>query len=120
MRLTVSRSHGWMFVTDTVDAMYPPDAWMPQAIIDRLGEVLSASARTPVAQPGTLAAQIDGHVERRAPFIRTRRIERMSDLEPFFSKVSLANYEAVYNAGTKTDFAEVEKQIVLDIFDGPA
>jgi len=36
--------HEWMFVTDTVDAIYPPDHWSPQAIMDRIGEVLSNSA----------------------------------------------------------------------------
>ncbi|KAI8459463.1 Dopey, N-terminal-domain-containing protein [Phakopsora pachyrhizi] len=32
--------HQWMFITDTVDAMYPPDSWFSHAIIDRLAEVM--------------------------------------------------------------------------------
>ncbi|MBW0470508.1 hypothetical protein O181_010223, partial [Austropuccinia psidii MF-1] len=35
--------HQWMFITDTVDAMYPPDSWFPHAIIDRLAEILRES-----------------------------------------------------------------------------
>lgn len=117
-------SHGWMFVTDTVDAMYPPDGWSPQAIIDRLGEVMASSVVTPSGSTASATpiapGHMDGHVSARVPFIRTKRIDRLSSLEPFFTKVSLANYEAIYNAGTKIDRAEVERQIVLDIFDGGA
>lgn len=32
--------HQWMFITDTIDAMYPPDSWFPHAIIDRVAEAL--------------------------------------------------------------------------------
>lgn len=32
--------HQWMFITDTIDAMYPPDSWFPSAIIDRIAEGL--------------------------------------------------------------------------------
>ncbi|PLW27497.1 hypothetical protein PCASD_17664 [Puccinia coronata f. sp. avenae] len=32
--------HQWMFITDTIDAMYPPDSWFPHAIIDRIAEGL--------------------------------------------------------------------------------
>ena len=30
-----------MFVTDTVDAIYPPDQWFPEALLDQLAEVVS-------------------------------------------------------------------------------
>lgn len=115
-----------MFVTDTVDAMYPPDSWSPQAIIDRLGDILAHGSRSPMLSAGTQdkgvleEEKIDGHVSRRVPFLRKRRIDKLSDLEPFFARISLANYEAVYNAGTRLDMAEVEHQIVLDIFEGPS
>ncbi|WAQ81113.1 hypothetical protein PtA15_1A451 [Puccinia triticina] len=35
--------HQWMFITDTIDAMYPPDSWYPHAIIDRIAEGLRES-----------------------------------------------------------------------------
>jgi hypothetical protein len=37
-------SHQWMFVTDTTDAVYPPESWSPYAIMDRLSEILSKTA----------------------------------------------------------------------------
>lgn len=40
-----------MFITDTVDAVYRPDNWFPEAILDRLAEV--AGAR-PVEEVRTL------------------------------------------------------------------
>lgn len=33
-------SHQWMFVTDTVDAVYRPEAWIPEAVMDQLAEIV--------------------------------------------------------------------------------
>lgn len=44
-------SHQWMFITDTVDAMYPPDPWFPHAIIDRLAGMLTERSSLPVDRP---------------------------------------------------------------------
>ena len=30
-----------MFVTDTVDAIYRPDAWIPEALLDQLADIIS-------------------------------------------------------------------------------
>ena len=38
--LTCSFSHQWIFVTDTVDAIYRPDAWSPEALLDQLAEIV--------------------------------------------------------------------------------
>ncbi|KAG0147859.1 hypothetical protein CROQUDRAFT_42250 [Cronartium quercuum f. sp. fusiforme G11] len=43
--------HQWMFITDTVDAMYPPDPWFPHAIIDRLAGTLSERSSAPGDRP---------------------------------------------------------------------
>lgn len=32
-------SHQWMFITDTVDAVYRPDDWFPEAMMDQLAEI---------------------------------------------------------------------------------
>lgn len=37
---SVMCSHQWIFITDTVDAIYRPDDWYPEAILDRLAEVV--------------------------------------------------------------------------------
>jgi hypothetical protein len=33
-----------MFVTDTTDAVYPPEDFSPEAIMDRLNEIISEHA----------------------------------------------------------------------------
>lgn len=33
--------HQWMFVTDTTDAAYPPEEYAPDAMMDKLAELLS-------------------------------------------------------------------------------
>ena len=32
-------SHQWIFITDTVDAIYRPENWFPEAMLDRLAEI---------------------------------------------------------------------------------
>ena len=36
-------SHQWVFITDTVDAVYRPDNWSPDAMMDRLAEVATSA-----------------------------------------------------------------------------
>ncbi|GAA6058598.1 hypothetical protein JCM10212_004009 [Sporobolomyces blumeae] len=127
--------HEWMFVTDTVDAIYPPDSWLPQAIMDRLGEILSdprnaAAAPTfpaifssPVPVPNSsptpsAADSTPGRAAARRPLLAARRISTMSELEPFFATVSLSAYEAIYNAGSRVDWVAVERLLERDLFEG--
>lgn len=112
-----------MFVTDTVDAIYPPDAWLPQAIMDRLGEVLSdiqgniSSHMMPVNLSSQLYFDTNINLGRQ-PRLIVRRLTKISQLETFFSTISLASYEALYSAGTKVDWNVVEQSLERDIFDG--
>ena len=38
--LTPVSSHQWIFITDTVDAVYRPDDWHPEAMMDQLSEIV--------------------------------------------------------------------------------
>lgn len=40
-----------MFVTDTTDAAYPPEDFLPESIMDRLSEILSEHNHTRVRLP---------------------------------------------------------------------
>lgn len=40
--LTFILRHQWIFVTDTVDAIYRPDNWFPEAMMDQLAEIAGA------------------------------------------------------------------------------
>ena len=41
--------HQWMFVTDTTDAVYPPSDYTPEAIMDRLAEIVSEESHSQVS-----------------------------------------------------------------------
>ena len=120
-----------MFVTDTVDAIYPPDNWLPQAIMDRLGELVNSNekrasdspliARAPELSsptPDTSLASRSPFETGRRPFLLARRIDSIGELEPFFSRVSLTAYESIYSHGGKVDIEAVERLLERDIFDG--
>ena len=115
-----------MFITDTVDAVYPPENWTPQAIMDRLGEIVgtrqdlvqsrqnSTTPRVPQSLNGSRRSVLS------KPLIGSlsqSKITSLSALEPFFSRASLANYEAVYAMGD-VDWQAVESSVELDLFEG--
>jgi hypothetical protein len=128
-----------MFVTDTVDAIYPPDSWLPQAIMDRLGDILSdphtapssttttnslssapifASSPTPDLFSSPSASTAGADTEARRPLLAARRINSIAELEPFFATVSLSAYESVYRAGARVDWEAVERTLERDLFEG--
>lgn len=115
--------HQWMFVTDTVDAVYRPDAWVPTSLMDQLAEVIGSlphpeqnnvtfaplSATTPITPSGKAQPL------RRPLLGAVRRVERLSELVPFFSHVSIALYESVY-AGGGPDLETIERGLVEEMF----
>ena len=190
-------SHQWMFIVDTVDAAYPPENWTPQAVMDRLGEIvnqrpdlvnshphasntknggprvvdhsrrmnnqdynegngdsLSSLPITAMAQresfsgetlpnsinsltatgadyqsyqealsqagiPSTTSINLlrKSNIKPLLSNIRQSKITSLASLEPFFSRASLANYEAVYSLGN-VDWDAVERSLEADLFEG--
>ena len=47
-----------------------------------------------------------------------KQIDSVRDLISFFSSASIASYESIYASGGNIDWAEVERGLNLDIFDG--
>ena len=66
-------SHQWIFITDTVDAIYRPENWFPEAMLDRLAEI---TGDLPVTEVSILPRSdqdrpcIDSFAERRAATAR--------------------------------------------------
>ncbi|KAF9011155.1 Dopey, N-terminal-domain-containing protein [Cyathus striatus] len=113
--------HQWMFITDTVDAVYRPDEWTPEAMMDQLSEIvgsLPAGDDQPTAAPNNLVAFPDKRPMRRPFLNNTRQIDSIKDLAPFFSNISLSLYESVYASGGNIDWESVENGIMNDMFDG--
>lgn len=131
-----------MFITDTVDAAYPPEAWSAYSLMDRLGEIVAA-------RPDLIASNVNGtslalprmsiqlprssnnglpgvsengrkgrhSVRPLLAKIRQSKISSLASLEPFFSRTSLANYESVYALGN-VDWHAVEESVEMDLFEG--
>ncbi|KAF8684488.1 Dopey, N-terminal [Rhizoctonia solani] len=109
--------HQWMFVTDTLDAVYRPDGWNPASLMDQLAEVIGS---LPKLEQSTTSMQtaFAGQTSKRRPLLgAVRRIERLGDLIPFFSHVSIALYEGVY-AGASPDMDEIERGFLEEMFGG--
>ncbi|KAG8710253.1 hypothetical protein FRC11_004702, partial [Ceratobasidium sp. 423] len=109
--------HQWMFVTDTLDAVYRPDAWTPVSLMDQLVEVIGS---LPKLEQTTTSMQetFAGKASKRRPLLgAVRRVERLGELVPFFSHVSIALYEGVY-AGVGPDMDEIERGLLEEMFGG--
>ncbi|CAK5264480.1 unnamed protein product [Mycena citricolor] len=117
--------HQWIFITDTVDAIYRPDGCFPEAMMDHLAEIVSSlpadtSSTFPVT-PATPHAAMTTAAARpmRRPLLNgVRQLESMRDLVPFLTGVSIASYESVYASAGSVDWASVEAGILEDVFDG--
>ncbi|KAE9401014.1 hypothetical protein BT96DRAFT_956680 [Gymnopus androsaceus JB14] len=107
--------HQWMFVTDTVDAIYRPNDWFPEAMMDQLAEIAGSLPRT------TTTTTTNGGTISPAPNLSSfthQRASAIRDLVPFFSSVSITTYESVYASNGSIDWDAIEKGLMDDMFDG--
>ncbi|KAH9996513.1 Dopey, N-terminal-domain-containing protein [Russula vinacea] len=101
--------HQWIFITDTIDAVYRPDEIAPEAMLDQLSEIAGGLPPPQVrSNPRML---------RRPMLTQLRQIDSIRDLVPFFSSVSVATYESIYSSGGNIDWDEVERGLLGDMFE---
>jgi hypothetical protein len=115
--------HQWIFITDTVDAIYRPDDWFPEAMMDQLAEIAGSlpvgdSSRTGITTLNSLNTFASARPLRRPLLNSLRQIDSIRDLVPFFSNVSITSYESVYASSGNVDWEAVEQGILDDMFDG--
>ncbi|KAJ3774387.1 Dopey, N-terminal-domain-containing protein [Lentinula raphanica] len=117
--------HQWMFVTDTVDAIYRPNDWSPEAMMDQLAEIAASLPRTSTngngdfSSPAPNASTFGPQRPMRRPMLTSvRQIDSIRDLIPFFSSISITTYESVYASNGSIDWEAIEKGIMDDMFDG--
>ncbi|THV06503.1 hypothetical protein K435DRAFT_960479 [Dendrothele bispora CBS 962.96] len=114
--------HQWMFITDTVDAIYRPDGWSPEAMMDQLAEIVGNMPRAESHTNGQLApafSVLGNQRPMRRPLLGSmRQIDSMRDLIPFFSGISISSYESIYASAGNVDWDTVEKGLMEDMFDG--
>lgn len=108
--------HEWLFVTDTIEAVYRPNGWVPAALVDQVAIELPSSSSS---------SQSNAVLEnRRRPWLageKIRELERNGGdikaeiLRPFFSNLSIFVYEGTY--GMKPpDLEACEDALMKDIF----
>ncbi|MCO5589740.1 hypothetical protein L7F22_043708 [Adiantum nelumboides] len=73
--------HQWLFITDTVDIVYPPDDWAPESILDRLATAINE--RRSVAQSGS------------GNGVATRRTQRKVQTTPRLASKSLSDQQNI-------------------------
>ncbi|KAI9834967.1 MAG: hypothetical protein M1819_002690 [Sarea resinae] len=113
--------HEWLFVTDTIDAVYRPPGFSPIALVDELAEELGSSSITPTAGinsprhtpapstsfPGFSSPTANAKSTGRRPLLHLSRVPpkiKREDLvaqilRPFFSQLSIWAFESVYGMG---------------------
>jgi hypothetical protein len=95
--------HEWLFVTDTLDAIYPPNGWRSSALIDKVAQTAHRSETPVTAHPGHLPEFSN---ELRRPWLcsdTTRGVGQNDVLDkllrPFFAQLSIHAFERTYSLG---------------------
>ncbi|KAJ9157302.1 Protein dopey [Pleurostoma richardsiae] len=118
--------HEWLFVTDTIDAVYRSAIYQPVALADELSEVLgsvmgvsavqtepavaiatSSSHKRPLLGPGGISDEVS--LERREELVA-------KVLRPFFSQLSIFAFESTYAMGP-VDWESCIQGLLKDLFD---
>jgi hypothetical protein len=119
--------HEWLFISDTVDAVYRPSSFHPIALIDELSEELGSTlSTTPHHNESTSAIQA-GSSSTRKPLIGPGGIsdegtwERKEELvgkvlRPFFAQLSIFAFESTYLMAVP-DLEACRKGLLSDLFD---
>jgi hypothetical protein len=118
--------HEWLFITDTIDAVYRPPQFQPIALIDELSEELGSTALASTTQTESAAMQATNGTSRR-PLIGPGGIsdegtwERKDELvgkvlRPFFSQLSIFAFESTYSMSVP-DWEACRVSILRDLFD---
>lgn len=117
----------WMFVTDTIDAVYRPEEWSPESLLDQLAEMVAELPDSRAGDSkGTESQMVSFAVETeftpsttlRRPLLGfVKQVGSIRDLLPFFSQISISSYESVYAMGG-VDWDAVEKGLMAEMFQG--
>lgn len=90
----------WLYITDTIDAVYRPSDWKPVALVDELAELLDSEAG---AVHSATTQVIDVQNGMRRPLLRWDIIKDVPKedlvsrvLRPFFRQLSINAFESTY------------------------
>ena len=118
--------HEWLFITDTIDAVYRPSNFQATALVDELSEELGMTALASTTQTESAAMQASSSLARK-PLLGPGGInvegtwERKEDLvgkvlRPFFSQLSIYTFESTYSMSSP-DWEGCRMGLLADLFD---
>lgn len=118
--------HEWLFITDTIDAVYRPSSFSATALVDELSEELGMTALASTTQTESTSMQTSSSAARR-PLLGPGGIshegtwERKEDLvgkvlRPFFSQLSIFAFESTYSMSVP-DWEACRMALLKDLFD---
>lgn len=118
--------HEWLFITDTIDAVYRPSTYQPVALVDELSDELGASVNSPGFQSSSVVNPVTRGSSRR-PLLGPGGInddvslDRKDELvakvlRPFFGQLSIFAFESTYAMG-RVDRDACISSLLKDIFD---
>ena len=121
-----------MFVTDTTDAAYPPEDFLPEAIMDRLSEILSEHRHSTVSWSASIIsttadtrqgshapielATNDDKSLRKPRLSAIHHLSSLYQLQPFFARASIDTFEGVYG-DNGVDWDDVEVGLDREMFE---
>ena len=119
--------HEWLYITNTVDAVYRPPGFNAVALADEVAEVLTVEANEPTSySAAAVPAQNTSGVRR--PYLGTSSIDGADAkamarddfirniLQPFLSQLSMYSYEATYQMGVP-DMQVCRRSLLEDVLD---
>ena len=106
--------HEWLFITDTIDAVYRPSDWSPTALADDLAESLAPGKLEDtenVPHPsGSQGSFLDSLLnENTSSMTKEELVNKV--LRPFFGHLSIASYEATYRMSDVN--VDVQRDILI-------
>lgn len=114
------QSREWLFITDTIDAVYRPPSWEPVALVDELSEDLDSRAGVSHSVVTPLVSSLGS---RRKPFLTSEIVKGVSKedlvnevLRPFFRQLSINSFESVYSMEAP-DWQACYDDLLIDTFD---
>ncbi|KAJ5856382.1 Dopey N-terminal [Penicillium soppii] len=111
----------WLFVTDTIDAVYPPDRWEPIALADEVSQSFSPrSTISPTLPVETNEPQHRSGLKRPwliSDWIRETAKDEITErvLRPFFDRLSIYVFESTYGMGS-VDLTVCRDDLLADLF----
>lgn len=115
----------WLFITDTIDAVYRPRDWDPVALVDELAEDLDSRAglRSAFLQHALKDNSSTSSESKRKPLLISELVkgvarEELVDqvLRPFFRGLSINSFESVYSMEAP-EWQACYGDLLADVFD---